>query len=93
MIAINEKYGVLVDPDNYTLVKRGVFKDGKRAGEEFLSAIGYYSSLDNALYAALDKMERDELGASDMSIGDAVTIIRRLHKDMKDLFRKVTEQR
>ena len=83
MIIISDKYGIQVDPDNYTLVKRGVIKEGKRAGEESAAALGYYSTLDNALYAALDKLERDELSKSDMSVGEAISIIRKLHTDMK----------
>lgn len=89
MIRITDKYGILVDSDNYTLVRLGVILTGKNAGEETTNTLGYYSSLDNAIYAALDKIERDELGKDDVDLGAAVTIVRRLHRDMKDYLKKV----
>lgn len=89
MIRITDKYGILVDSDNYTLVRIGVISTGKNAGEQTTSVLGYYSSLDNAVYAALDKIERDELGKSDIDLGTAVTIVRRLHRDVKDYLKRV----
>ena len=93
MIRINDRYGVLVDSDNYTLVRIGVSQKGKNAGEETTSTLGFYGTLDGAVYAALDKMERDELSEQDMDLEAAVTIIRRLHRNMKDTLKRAVSER
>ena len=48
MIQINENVRIRPEENNYTLEQRRIIKEGKNAGQEVWSVVGYYGTLDQA---------------------------------------------
>jgi hypothetical protein len=48
-IELNDDWRIKTDPCNFTIEERSVVKEGKTKGEEKWTAVGHYTSLDNAL--------------------------------------------
>lgn len=93
MIRINDDYAIQVDQTNYVLVRLGTVtkKDSKNYGEETSSTVGFYSTLDNALYAAMREIQRDALMDGDMSLGEAVSEVRRISREMKEMLSSLVD--
>ena len=78
MIKINDRWGIEVDEMSYSPVKLGVSKKG----EPTSSRIGYYQTLQSAIGRVAEEMSREELKASDMSLDEAVEVIKKCYREL-----------
>lgn len=86
MIKVNEDYFIEADEKCYTL-KLATHKQGKN-GNELYNTIGYYKTLESALSGAVEHANRQKLKA-DVSLLEAITIVRDGRKQLEDLLKKV----
>lgn len=90
MIRLNQYYGIEVSANDYSLVKfRTVEKQGKNHGKEQQSIMGYYSTLDKALYAAMVALQHDKLSEKDYTLPEALSEVRKIHADCKAMFARI----
>ena len=84
MIRINDMYTIDVDDMNYTLYAIGTYGEkSKNAGEEKQTIIGYYSTLEGAMEACRDDYMRKVIGSKDMSLDEAVTVVKRVRDEFR----------
>jgi hypothetical protein len=76
MIRLDEKYGILVDERNYTLIKIWVIESGKTKGNQVNTPVGYYRKLTEALEAYARKKASDAIRDADMDLKEAIEVIR-----------------
>lgn len=92
MIRINKDYGIDIDGLNYTLLKFGVAgPKSKHPGEETKTTMGYYSSIESVLTAAIKLMEMDVLGEGEYSLTAALKKIVEIREGFGGLLKKVLE--
>lgn len=84
-IKLIDGYECFVDSQNYTLARRR--KNQK--GEEYLTTLGYYSSLEGALRGLGRALATDALENRSMGLTDAVRTIVESNKRLEELI-KVT---
>ena len=89
MIRINDRYGIEVSSNDYSLVKFGEVKKGKNQGGERRNYIGYYNTLDGAMYAAMCAIQHDKLAEKDYTLPEALDEVRKIHADCKEMFFRI----
>lgn len=80
-IKLIDGYECFVDSQNYTLARRR--KNQK--GEEYITTLGYYSSLERALRGLGRALATDALGNRSMGLTDAVRTIVESNKRLEEL--------
>ena len=89
MIRLNQYYGIEVSANDYSLVKFGISEKGKNQGKETQNIVGYYSTLDKALYAAMVALQHDKLSEKDYTLPEALSEVRKIHADCKTMFARI----
>lgn len=89
MIRLNQYYGIEVSANDYSLVKFGISEKGKSQGKETKSIVGYYATLDGALYAAMVALQHDKLSEKDYTLSEALSEVRKIHADCKTMFARI----
>lgn len=92
MIRINNDYGIDIDDMNYTLFRFGIAgPKSKKPGEETKTILGYYSSIESVLSAAIKYMEKDALSEGEYSLTAALKKIVEIREGFGGLLKKVLE--
>ena len=86
MIRINEDYVVDVDAYNYTLMRDKHKKDKK--GNPVMVTVGHYGNLENCLKGFSEEVIREQFINTDMSLKEAVDVIRKSNKELVDIIRR-----
>jgi hypothetical protein len=86
VITIDENYMIDVDKYNYILVKNEHRLDKK--GNEVFKTIGYYPSIECAIFACAEQYDRANLCNKNKTLYDAACIIR----NTRDKFRKILKE-
>lgn len=89
MIRLNQYYGIEVSANDYSLVKFGISEKGKNQGKETQNIVGYYATLDGALYAAMVALQHDKLSEKDYTLPEALSEVRKIHADCKTMFARI----
>lgn len=89
MIKLTDRYGIEVSSNDYALVQLGKVEKGKHQGEDTKKILGYYAGLDGALYAAMKAMQHDKLSEKDYTLPEALTEVRKIHADCKEMFSRI----
>lgn len=90
MIRINDKYGIELDEANYILVRfRVAGEKSKNAGVEEVITIGYYSTLEGVLKAALKTVEMETLASMDCDLEEALKVVIGIRESYDGLLNKV----
>lgn len=90
MIRINDKYGIEVDEANYMLVRfRIAGEKSKNVGQEEVITLGYFSTLEGVLKAALKNVEMETLGAKDYSLEEALKVVMAIRDSYGGLLNRV----
>ena len=87
MIILDNKYRIDVDDRNYTLMTVKKIKEGKNAGQEKCSVVGYYGTLQGALKAFIDRKRIDSLKGLDISLPEAINKIIESDKRAKSIIK------
>lgn len=90
MIRINDDYVIEVDELNYTL-KQDMHKKDKE-GNHVYKTYGYYNNLESAFKGAIEVQTKKSLANTEISLYDAVTCVRNIHKEFTDTFRRVIRE-
>ena len=88
MIRVNERYGIEALPDQYTVYEFKIAKKGKSAGKEKAKMLGYFYALPGALKAIRDDMVRAALLDKDMSLHEAINMVKRIDEEFWQNARK-----
>lgn len=89
MIRLNEKYGIETSENaTYTLVEVRVNKTGKNKGEEYKRPIAYTGSVVQALLIFRDRFIHEALKDADMSLVEAVSMVRESCNEVKELIER-----
>lgn len=83
MIKVNDEWGIVIDDLSYCPIR--LDKPVVSKGKEYYAKQGYYKTLQGALERVAEEMSRDELKASDMSLSEAVRIIRECNEKIENL--------
>lgn len=83
MIKINDKWGIVIDDLSYCPIRFD--KPVVSKGKTYYSKLGYYETLQGAISKVAEEMARDELKASDMSLSEAVRVIRECNEKIENL--------
>lgn len=78
MIRINDTWGIVIDENSYSPVRIGTTKKG----EPRHSRMGYYNTLQGAIGRVAEEMSRDELKSRDMSLNEAVEVIKACYAEL-----------
>ena len=92
MIRINNDYLIDCDGLQYILkIDRHRKKERKGIESMVTDTIGYYGTLEGALEGYTDYMTRKRHAAAEMSIKDALTVIREERRNLENLIERYTE--
>ena len=80
MIQINDKWGIVIDENNYSPAR--IDKPREKGGRIYYNRIGYYETLQSAIGRVAEEMARDKLMSSDMSLSEAVEVIKGCYAEL-----------
>lgn len=83
MIVINDKWTIQTDPRNYIVCQDHVTQEGEHAGEHYQTQEGFYSTLNGALQAIINRETMDVLSEGNFSLREAIQEIRRIQQDLR----------
>lgn len=89
MIKINEKFFIDADENQFILKEIGTVQDetSKNYGEETVTTLGYYVSLEGALYGLETILQRRTIKIKDITLKEAIKEIRALHDEIFECVR------
>lgn len=73
MIKIDDKYGIDVSDNNYTLVR---YRVSEKTGEEQIQPIGYYNSMERACAGYVAKVDYDLFSGMNTTLDEAMKAFR-----------------
>lgn len=88
MIVLTRGYMIRSTPYSYALLRKEKTKN-KKTGEEseYLSTIGYFSTISEALKAVYRQEERDFVADNDVTLSEAIEALTRLSNQLLEEFR------
>lgn len=89
MIKFRDKFIIDADENNITIREYGTVqdKDSKNYGEETVTVLGYYSTLEQALLGLEKILIRRSIRDKEHTLKSIVEEIRALHKELKSLIK------
>ncbi len=85
MIKIDDTYSITADSHNYILQEKKISQNEEGKNEEYLTNIGYYTTIDNALKGLLKKEMRKYLSK------DTIQTLKDAVKEFKKIEEKITD--
>ena len=83
MIKVNDEWGIVIEDLSYCPIR--LDKPVVSKGKTYYAKQGYYKTLQGALERVAEEMSRDELKTADMSLSEAVRVIRECNEKIENL--------
>ena len=93
MIRLTDKYAVEVGDTAYILYRTKISSGEKHKGREYLTPIGYFTSLGGALNSFRKEVIADDLRGVDMSLSDAISKIEASNEKVERLINEALNER
>lgn len=92
MIRVGDEWVIGTDPRNY-MVARNRPRERSRNGATQVVYLfeGYFHTLEDALEYIRQEMIRDRLSRDDMTLADAIRVIREMNAEFRKLIEEVTK--
>lgn len=82
MIILDDKYSIKADPNNFTLVETTINQDekSKNYGEKQERIMGYYPTVQSALYGLSKMLMKEKTIKKDMKLDEAIEEFRKIEE-------------
>lgn len=89
MIKINDKFCIDADENQFVLKEIGTVQDekSKNFGEETQTTLGYYSTLEQAIFGLEKILSRRTIKVKDYTLKQAIAEIREIHNEIFSVLR------